>query len=239
MQNNISNVTFSSKINFVSPPKLQRYLPKTAVKVEAGDLSTAKNLGKDGKGYTDEIIYCIAGLLKRGGDNWLFHFYPKEILANFEPLKKAVEAIPSNEKLKGLLIGGLNVNENGASKKFKTAKHKSCELMRKIDSVFKRFTDKDFSIFFGQKRTSKCPISDLFYEVDKDTYHISMSEVNVDDLWDDGKSNDEIPTVEKIKAAFRFIQISPNDEVFIDGKHIDRELLNTRAPAKASPTKQR
>jgi len=225
MINNISTTSFSSGIYFI-PKKELRQLAYTSYEsrrsyftttkpyvkeIFEGGIDTVKTLKDQDKGFTEGLIYCLGGLLKEGKNKLMFHFYPPDFIADMPVIKKKVQDININGNLKGLIIGGSYF----PGKDLSTCSDQSLEIFSNLKKVFKKFKNKDFTIFYGQKNTNSSlnKETDFLYDNINDNYFIS---INTDEI-----------TPENIKNHYKFIRISPNDEVFIEGKKISSKLLET------------
>jgi hypothetical protein len=223
--NNISNISFSSGIYFLPKKELRTMVyasyqgPRsnfTAIKPDVkevfeGGIDAVKDLGTHSKGFTAYILHCIAGVFKEGKSNKMFHFYPPDFSVSKGKAQEEVKKINPEQKLKGLIIGGLHSSEEYC----KTESKQSLRLLANLDIMFKKFKEKDFSIFFGQKNNIDYDYEgiDFLHDAAEDNYFIHL------DL-------DEV-TPEIVKKHFHFIKISPSDNVFVKGQKIDPKLIET------------
>ena len=146
----------------------------------------------------------------------MFHLYPPNTIAGISKAQNEISKINKNEKLKGLLIGGLYCAEKGQT----FNPRQSLDLFGRLKHMLKKFPNKDFSIFYGQnvrKVKGKYPSSgkliNFLYDNSTDEYFVNIEHLKM--------------TPENIKKRFKFIRISPNDEVFIKGQKIDSKLIET------------
>lgn len=225
MIKNTTNTTFSSKIYFVPQNELRQLahtcygghrsfvtvMAPDVKKIHEGGLCSVKNLQNNEKGFTEGIIYCIGGLLKEGNNRLMFHFFPPNALTDMPKIEEAIKNIDKNGKLKGLFIGGAYSPEEN---KHSTSKE-SLALLGNLKKIFKNIPNKDFTIFYGQKKSHKNETKNtsFLYDSAQDNYLINIDVPKI--------------TPKNIKNYFKFTRISPNDEVFIGGKKISSKLIET------------
>lgn len=172
-----------------------------------GGIDLAKKLNDDEKGFTESIIYCIGGQI----NNFMFHLYPPDAIANFGEIEKITNTMDIINPLKGLIIGG----SYHRGKPRASISMQSLDLLGRLKKILKPFTNKDFTIFYGQKNSLKKSgkEANFLYDTAEDTYYVNVYKEKI--------------TPENIKKHFKFIRISPNDEVYIKGQKIDPKAIET------------
>jgi hypothetical protein len=224
MNNNVSNISFSSRINIMHYDDLFDTVSNICAKNRASvksfsESKFAHNIQGYKKGYTSGIIYCIAGLLKTTKDNFMFHLYPSDALKEFGNIVEFSDKIPFDEHLRGVLIGGIDFIDNYILKSRKD----SLELLSRLKQLFKKFKKIDMSIFYGQPKQNKSVLScscDIMYTPATDTYDIGICPPSY---------RNKI-TPDFVKEYFKFIHISDSDEVFINNKKVLNSFFNSKKP---------
>lgn len=219
MQNNISSTNFSSGIYFIPHNRLLKMAETPGVKTvyESNGIQGIETI-KD-KGFTQGIMFCLGGVLKKTTKNnkgkneekvTMAHLYPTQTIPNFSTIKKSVEQFLSNDKFKGIIVGGehWNIRRDGLSRD--NYGDKSSTLLSKLRNVFKPFKNKDFTIFYGQKiKDEKLGLTTAFlFDKKADKYFISIDTDNL-------KNANKIFSPEEIKDYFHYKHVSKNDQVFV------------------------
>lgn len=220
MNNNIKNISFTSNIRFVSQNGLERLLMANKSTVQVKEMHQINQVEKVREtAETGGIIFCIAGLLKNisNNTNYIFHWWPRPL---FDPthskfnqaennlIQKKITELKSN-KIKGVLMGGIIEKDSIRTKMSK-------RLLALLINPHKKNKNADFTIFFGQKNSTSCnrPESGFFYHEKNDTYYVSVLDERCRNLL----------APQAIKNQFSFIQISPNDKLFIGRNQIPNEF---------------
>lgn len=226
IQNNYKSPTFTSRIEFVSGinfRKAVRRLKPDTVK-EMIHFSEVKKI--DFAARIKGVISCLGGVIQ-GIPNKakrIFHFHTVSMLGLEDPMilyetqrfEHFLSRIPKNRKVKGVVIGGMSSRHNNVTS----------DYCKRFFDMFKRPFEKnrnaDFTIFYGHNNPlDTIPNSNLLYDNSNDTYIINCG------FRKNHCKTQEILTPDALHNHFEYIHISPNDEVYINGKKIPNELLNT------------
>lgn len=225
---NKNNLSFKSNIRFVSEGEFKKLLKTPTSKVE--EMWEIEKLQEiHGRGMTEDIMYCVAGLITsiKDSKDYIFHWYPDELLGgrkqsiklpNFQVIINHFASLKQNEKTKGLIIGGTSSSVS------KTTSRLSTRVLNAIKRPLTQEQRNNFSLFFAQNSPHKyklTPQSEFIYSKRHDTYYIH-SGVKSDEVEDEFVT---LNTKEQIKDGFDFIHISDNDKVFV-GLESDEAIPN-------------
>lgn len=226
MQNNVSNISFTSNIKFVSNSRYQKIanLPKTIIVEE---MAQVKNVQKVKNGAaTKDIIFCIAGMagvikkFKKKAD-FIFHWQPKAIfkdtLKEREGAKKIGEKIrniPAERSLKGFLFGGL-------SKDYSEENWSGMRMLNFLDNNIKHLKKSDFTVFLFQDSDvlmkEELPQCAFVYHKKNDTCYVNCRKT-INEHWHDLLDENQI------RDHFGYIKISPEDKIFIGNRQVPNEF---------------
>ena len=198
-----SSISFKSKINFVKFSEFKEIIKDSPQFVTWG--TEAPLYENAPRFHTEEIRICTAGgfhdLTKTREFHWL------DDLTNFRMAKyylpKMVQDFDLSET-QALLVGSKDIKDRIYSR----------DLFKQIKDFFvERF--KNLTIF--EEHSYKLGETNLHFDLNTDTY--TMCTRNVEP--DEHGVPVSIVTLEKLKKAYKNIQISPKDELFINGKKVD------------------
>lgn len=209
-------------------------------------------LFKDQPAATEGILYCTGGFMKNKNERYgrLYHLYPDRLYGMIKGLKKKVKAFDAynwpfvvakcfnKPESKLFAIGGMSqkkfFNESLPREDFSVKRFVSPLKGLAVFNKFKRAINKtsenlDATIFYGQslkyspkweKGMDKYPSSSFCYDPIKDVCHLNVRRVNEQgDICD-------VMTKKELKEHFAYINISPNDKVFIGDEQVPNEYLN-------------
>lgn len=229
MQNNISNVGFTSNFVFVSEARLNRLATETRpISInEICDISKVPQIEANGK--TQGVIYCIAGVLKNLNEKTdkLFHWFPKEIVksdlaskSNAQKIVETLNQIPTAHQLKGFYIGGLSKSENSLFENWMSSK-----MIRLLIQGLRHVKNNDFTAFLFQDAKNvdqeHWPKSAFLYCRNNDTYYVNCKNFK-DGSWHD------LLDKNAIRSHFDYINISPNDSICINEEQIPSEFFEKK-----------
>jgi len=222
MQNNVSNISFTSNIRFVPYPKYREIadmgLFGTKFAEEIHDISKVRNITN--RGATEEIIFCLAGMVQNLKSKKLFlsHWFPTKIVEddrrckrNSKKLASKLNKISANNQFKGVFFGLISedfIKENKMGKK----------LFKLFKDNFKIPNKKDYTLFLFQdakdlKSTDNWPKINFVYSKRDDTYYVNCRKTI-------GKKIHDLLTKDEIRNHFGVILPSNNDKFFVGDEQV-------------------
>lgn len=226
MEKNISKISFTSNIKFVSYPKY-RELANNLNTISVHEMYKVDQVRDiEDLGATDGIVCCLAGTLDllKESTSKIFHWFPDELFKNHNLSKERLKEISENiqnikniEKYKIFAIGGI-------SKDFPGNHFLSLKCLGFFKRNLKQIDPQNVTLFFAQnakgvknwKHTSE---SAFIHNKKNDTYYVNCrkfvynSPENPSDqsgFWHDLLDKDEI------KEHFGLIIASPKDTFFTE-----------------------
>jgi len=233
-----NNINFTSNIRFISRSGFEKILknPKTRI---VGEMYTkAQLLEVKDIAATTNIQYCLAGVFKKISEkkDLFYHLMPRryywktpEFPEWFQPqhlvrIKEELKNLPNSEKLKTFLIGGLQ--KENLEDDCKVASKASTKLLADLRDALAGKLNLDFTAFFRQKTPRKDwysnPNISLAYNKKADTYYVSVCEKQ------SKRKLVDILDPQKLKEHFEYIEVSDNDKIFVQGKHVPNEFWNIK-----------
>lgn len=203
--NNIKTFTpsFSSTIKFVSKEELKRHesgeniqFPWSAKKTVLGEAA-----------YTYKAGPCQVGGINNRKKMIFFHINPEifdfnDSKDNFIDLTRKIKS--NNNDVQGLITAGMLSKYNNYS----------IRMFKKIYEILKEVTGANLSIIWGQSQNRSTNAS---YNVKEDTWYINLENSSLD--------KDALFSVDDLNKTYSFIHIADGDEVYINGKHIDKSEI--------------
>lgn len=196
--------SFTSKIKFVPKEEYNKHInPKYYIgnpwKVDQTIIGT--------EGNSDDSGPCQIGGINNSDKMLFYHF--NSCMSDFMPqedlLKSKLDEIKPDERgIRGLMSGGI----------FAKYTEFSIRMLKKIYPIFKEKVGQNLSIIWGQCE-NRC--TNAGYNVKEDTWYIN-SENN-------GLDQDALFSVDDLNKTYSFIHIADGDEVYINGKHIDKSEI--------------
>lgn len=214
INSNYSNISFTSKIRFVSNSDFENITSN-----QSTDCGSPTYIGhpwdqvKTGKtGLTEDAYGCNAGGLTNttSREVSLFHFKPASA-NNFETaVKEKINQGLSQmqaytEKLGALIVGG-KISGSGDLNYVSSEK-----LSKQLEDLFKTF-HAEISKFCGQ--TTSEGHTNVFYSGHEDTWYVNYQA--------NSYTEQAINTPEDLKAAYYNISVSDNDQVFIGEQPVEK-----------------
>jgi len=204
------NVTFKSKINFVSEKAFDKFrhgayadvrrlqtLPEYSIKCRAG-MTDADEF------YTDEVRTCTAGGLINTKTRKAIGFHYYDDLSNLQNLEKFLKYLfdQIKEPDRALLIGGKNLKYSNYS----------LPIFDKFKEVFSKKI-KILSVF--QEHLFPFSESNIHYSAPKDEWTIhSMFRPKT------GIVDNDLTSPDLFDCCFREIKIADGDSLFVDEKQV-------------------
>lgn len=222
MENRVSNLSFTSNIKFVPYSRYERIadmgLLGTKFLYEMCDPRKITRITN--RGVTDQIIYCLSGVVQniKNKRAFLFHWQPKKIVKDNEEcrnatakISKSLKNISAKNKFKGVLFGLI-------SKDFAEENRWGKDLFKLLKKNFKIPNKKDYTMFLfqdakGLKSTDDWPKINFVYCKRNDTFYVNCRKT-IDGKWQD------LRTKEQIRDHFGVIIPSANDKIFIGNEQV-------------------
>lgn len=232
MHKKVSNISFTSNIRFIDRATYANVLLelKPAYVPEMSDVADV--LEVKGNAKNEVIKFCIGAVLKNcnAKRDYICHWFPRSIFENSEnrnfasKLKQKVNQTLSGD-VKGLVIGGL-------SKDVRDHHYLSLRMFNVLKRCMASIKRKDFSIFLFQSikedtTSFDWPAVSFIYSKHEDTYYVNCQKFRSDI----GK---DLLTPQEIRDHFDFIDVSPNDSVFVAGKKVPSSFFNKGKKAKTN-----
>lgn len=199
--------SFKSKIDFVTNKEFLKHTNGEYI----GAPWTVDQIviGKDA--YTDDCGPCQIGGLNNSEKMMFFH--TNSCMSDFIRLEdkfisKSEQIEPDPDGINGLMTGGIMAKYTDFSIK----------MFRRLYPILKGKAGNNLSIIWGQcqnRRTNNA------YNLEEDTWYINCEH--------NGLDNDAIFTVDDINKTYALIHISDKDEVYLNGRKIDKSELNQRS----------
>lgn len=217
--NCVLKLSFGSKIKFVSAKEFERIYPKERTKDEfiqyPCDWIIDETVSNKKRAGTDGISSCNTGGFTNSERVSMFHLNPInaiDFIGNVKNrLKQELSLLRTNNKpINSLIFGGREKNGH------------SMDLFLNLKNLFKE-ENLNPSIFWGQKGCEG--YSAAFY-----------SNVNGEDTWYlhtvFSEREHDVSSLDDLKKAFKYVCISDQDELFIDGKKVDQQEIKQKFPDK-------
>jgi hypothetical protein len=214
MIGNNTPVTFTSKIKFVSEDEF-----KSRTAEEARNYTNRLYIGPPWdeaiagpKGLTEDIYGCNAGGLTNtvSKDAVLFHFKPAAAKYPTERFQDKISTALGQlgqytQSLGALIIGGKTAASGDMN-------YENSQTLSKKLEQFCHDVKASVTKFWGQKTAGGH--TNIFYSGDEDTWYVNYKRDDYD--------HKAIQTPDDIKKAYYTIEVSDNDDVFIDDRPVDK-----------------
>ncbi|MFA7657945.1 MAG: hypothetical protein WCY19_00765 [Candidatus Gastranaerophilaceae bacterium] len=221
MNNNVSNINFTSNIKFV-PYKRYKKIVSLPNIVIVEQLGTIKNIKVKSGGAVEQIVFCLAGVVKvlRKKLPLVLHLQPKHILKDSTDRKQietTIRKIKPSRTIKGFLIGLLSqdcLKENLSGRKLLSLLRQNTKHIQKKDFTMFLFQDAENIVYEGE-----LPESAFVYHKKNDTYYVNCRKM-LNEYWHDLLDEKEI------RDHFGYISVSPEDKVFIGNRQVPNKFWN-------------
>ena len=215
------SINFAANIKFVSKQRYEKELQKTLLE-EPGEIAYTGWLWDMNEtticknGYSNSIKICIGGGITDPARKKmiLFHLLPVNVTDDPQEVEKfsdfnhdldnlpEVDSEVKDNPKSCLVIGGYSRNKHC----WKALKN----LLSIFKSIFSSQSSRP-SIIFGKKTG----FTDILYRADEDTWFVNAAKSNIKKPLD-------------LKKAYAYIDISPDDQVYIGDREINSEEINQK-----------
>jgi|GEM_PF-5867207 len=202
LQSHLFAPSFSSKINFVTKKELLERFKKNEI---GAPWTVEQTVIGEEEAFSRGASICQIGGLTNTKKMMFFHI--NSCMSDFLPLEdlfiRQTGAVETGEAgVNGLMGGGM-------------PKNLSIRMFKKIYNTMRSRAKDNLSVIWGQCDNRKTHVG---YNLKEDTWYINCENTSFD--------KDAISSVEDINKTYSLIHICDKDEVYLNGKKIDKSELN-------------